>query len=291
MAFFFRSLFPKDSGPGEPGVPDGYRVYAVGDIHGRLDLLDDVLAQIEADIDARAPAQNIIVFLGDLIDRGPSSAQVVERLRTYRRDSVRTVFLSGNHEEVLLRLLRGESRYLRDWLTFGGAECARSYGVSSTQLKRMDPDQAVALLRQKIPDNHREFLQAFGDTFRIGSYLFVHAGLRPGVPLSEQNQSDLRWIREPFLENGDDHGYIVVHGHTIAEQIDVRGNRIGLDTGAYRSGVLTAMGLEGQERWFLQTGPEAASGAQPTPSSPVAADRDSEGRILGTAFQSRGALQ
>ncbi len=252
---FFRTLFPKDSGAAEPSVPAGYRVYAIGDIHGRLDLLDDALSRIEADIDGRQRAQNIIVFLGDLVDRGPSSAEVVERVRTYRPSGVRTVFLSGNHEEVLLRLIRGESRFLRDWLSFGGAECARSYGISPTALKRMDADQAVAVLRQKIPDNHRTFLQGFVDTFRIGSYLFVHAGVRPGVPLSEQTQSDLRWIRRPFLENDDDHGFIVVHGHTIAGEIDIRGNRIGIDTGAYRSGVLTAMGLEERERWFLQTEP------------------------------------
>jgi serine/threonine protein phosphatase 1 len=259
----FRTLFSKDDGPVEPGVPAGYRVYGIGDIHGRLDLLNDTLSRIEADIDARQQAQNIIVFLGDLIDRGPASAEVVERLRTYRRDGVRTVFLSGNHEEVLLRLIRGESRYLRDWLSFGGAECARSYGISSTALRRMDADQAVALLCQKIPDSHRMFLQGFVDTFRIGSYLFVHAGVRPGVPLSEQTQSDLRWIRGPFLENDDDHGFIVVHGHTIAGEIDIRDNRIGIDTGAYRTGVLTAMGLEGRERWFLQTEPGLV--AEPRP--------------------------
>lgn len=265
---FFRSLFPKVSSAGEPSVPAGYRVYAIGDIHGRLDLLDDALSRIEADIDAREPAQNIIVFLGDLIDRGPSSAQVVERLRTYQCDSVRTIFLIGNHEEVLLRLLRGESSFLRDWLAFGGAECARSYGISASALKRMDPARAVAVLSEKIPENHRSFIQGFVDTFRIGSYLFVHAGIRPGVPLSDQSQSDLRWIRQPFLENADDHGFIVVHGHTIAEQIDVRENRIGLDTGAYRSGVLTAMGLEGTERWFVQTDPNAAW-VQASPESPV----------------------
>lgn len=253
---FFRTLFVKDSGAGEPSVPAGYRVYAIGDIHGRLDLLDDALSRIEADIDGRQRAQNIVVFLGDLIDRGPASAEVVERVRTYRRPNVRTVFLSGNHEEVLLRLLRGEGRFLRDWLSFGGAECVRSYGISSTALRRMDVGQAVAVLRQKIPDSHRTFLEGFVDTFRIGSYLFVHAGVRPGVPLSEQTQSDLRWIRKPFLDNNDDHGFIVVHGHTIAGEIDIRGNRIGIDTGAYRSGVLTAMGLEGRERWFLQTEPE-----------------------------------
>lgn len=271
---FFRSLFPKDRGAGEPSVPDGYRVYAVGDIHGRGDLLDDALERIEADIDSRRPARNIVVFLGDLIDRGPSSAQVIERVRTYRRADVRTVFLIGNHEEVLLRLLRGESRFLRDWLSFGGAECAKSYGISPAELKRMDPAQSVAVLNDKIPAEHRAFLMDFVDTFRIGSYLFVHAGIRPGVPLPEQTQADLRWIREPFLENGEDHGFIVVHGHTIAEQIDVRDNRIGLDTGAYRTGVLTTMGLEGRERWFVQTEAASPAAAEPAVVPPAVAKQD-----------------
>lgn len=270
----FRNLLAKNGGAAEPGVPVGYRVYAIGDIHGRLDLLNDTLSRIEADIDGRQPAQNIIVFLGDLIDRGPASAEVVERLRTYRRTGVRTVFLIGNHEEVLLRLIRGESRYLRDWLSFGGAECARSYGISATTLKRGDAGQAVALLRQKIPESHRTFLQGFVDTFRIGSYLFVHAGVRPGVPLSEQTQSDLRWIRGPFLDNDDDHGFIVVHGHTIAGEIDLRDNRIGIDTGAYRTGVLTAMGLEARERWFIQTEPAAQ---QRPPSEPQLAANSNVG--------------
>ena len=270
---FFRSLFPRDSGAAEPGVPPGYRVYAIGDVHGRLDLLDDALARIEADNEGRGPAQVIIVFLGDLIDRGPSSAQVIERARTYRRPGFRTVFVSGNHEEVLLRLLRGESRFLHDWLRFGGAECARSYGISSTALKRTDPDRAVEVLREKIPKQDQEFLESVVDTFRIGSYLFVHAGVRPGVPLPEQKQSDLRWIRQPFLDNDDDHGFVVVHGHTIAEQIDVRGNRIGLDTGAYRTGILTTMGLEGGERWFLQTQPRSSAGENSPEEPPLVASR------------------
>ena len=274
---FRRTPFANDRGIAEPSVPAGYRVYGIGDIHGRLDLLNDTLSRIEADIDGRPRADNIIVFLGDLIDRGPASAEVVERLRTYRREGVRTVFLSGNHEEVLLRLIRGESRFLRDWLSFGGAECARSYGVSSTALGRMDADQAVVHLRQKIPDNHRRFLEGFVDTFRIGSYLFVHAGVRPGVPLSEQTQSDLRWIRGPFLENDDDHGFIVVHGHTIAGEIDVRANRVGIDTGAYRTGVLTAMGLEGKERWFLQTGPGPVARPR-VPVEPVLVANSNAGR-------------
>lgn len=272
---FLRSLFPRDSGGAEPSVPPGYRVYAIGDIHGRLDLLDDALARIEADNDGRGPAQVILVFLGDLIDRGPSSAQVIERARTYRRPGFRTVFVSGNHEEVLLRLLRGESQFLHDWLRFGGAECARSYGISSTALKRTDPGRAVEVLREKIPKQDQEFLESFVDTFRIGSYLFVHAGVRPGVPLPEQKQSDLRWIRQPFLENEDDHGFIVVHGHTIADQIDVRDNRIGLDTGAYRTGVLTAMGLEGRERWFLQTQPRSSAGENSPEEPSLVASRKS----------------
>ena len=267
---FLRSLFSKGGGAGDPDIPAGYRVYAIGDVHGRLDLLNVALGLIEADIDARKNAQNIIVFLGDLIDRGPSSAQVIERVRTYRRSGVRTVFLGGNHEEVLLRILRGESQFLRDWLNFGGAECAKSYGIRPASLKRMDLNKAVAILREKVPEAHQAFLKTFVDTFRIGSYLFVHAGVRPGVPLADQTQSDLRWIRDPFLETDHDHGFIVVHGHTIAEEIDVRGNRIGLDTGAYRSGVLTAIGLEGRERWFLQTGPGKAAGSRSASDPPIA---------------------
>ena len=126
MALIFRTLFPKDGGSPEPSVPAGYRVYAIGDVHGRLDLLDDTLARIEADNERRAHARVIIVFLGDLIDRGPSSAQVIERARTYQRPDVQTVFIAGNHEEVLLRLLRGESRFLRDWLRASHALGARA---------------------------------------------------------------------------------------------------------------------------------------------------------------------
>ncbi len=267
MTFNFRNLFTKDDQRARPSVPPGYRVYAIGDIHGRLDLLQECLARIEEDIGARGSAQNVIVFLGDLVDRGPSSAEVVEHLRSYARPGVRTIFLGGTHEEVLLRLLRGEGRFLNDWLRFGGAECARSYGIDPAVFKRIRPEQGLALLREKIPQAHQVFLASFVDTVRIGDYLFVHAGVRPGVPLAEQSQTDLRWIREPFLHDHSDHGFVVVHGHTIAERVDVCENRIGIDTGAYRTGVLTALALEGPERWFLQT---AAGGAQPATSPAMA---------------------
>jgi serine/threonine protein phosphatase 1 len=239
---------------GGPTVRVGRRAYAVGDVHGRLDLLDDLLRRIEADNASRQHARVTIVFLGDLIDRGPESAQVVERLRRYRPNFAKTVFLMGNHEEVLLRILSGETRLLADWLRFGGAECARSYGIDPKQLETLGSASALKLLRQAIPKEHAKFLASFVDTASFGSYLFVHAGIRPGVPLSHQQPQDLRWIRLPFLDDEADHGCVVVHGHTITEAVDERENRIGVDTGAYRTGVLTALGVEADERWFLQTG-------------------------------------
>lgn len=256
----FGRLFRGPRNKQGPGLPPGYRVYAVGDVHGRDDLLGDLLAQIEADAAGRGRAKLAVVFLGDLIDRGPSSRQVVERLRTYRPSGVRPVFLAGNHEEVLLRILDGEARLIPDWLRFGGAECLASYGVDAANLRRMQPTQAIETVRSAIPASHGEFLRGFDDTFRAGSYLFVHAGIRPGIPLEQQSRADLRWIREPFLTDGSEHGFTVIHGHTIREQVEERANRIGIDTGAYRTGVLTALGLEGSERWYLQaTAPDIAN--------------------------------
>lgn len=249
----FKSFFAKDERSSMPSIPAGYRVYAVGDVHGRLDLLEQALAHVEQDRRARRRADDILVFLGDLIDRGPASAQVVERLRTYRRPGLRIVFLSGNHEEVLLRILAGHSEFVPDWLRFGGVECADSYGIKSSSLRSMSPEAAAAVLRGAVPSGHRDFLESFADTFRIGSYLFVHAGIRPGLALEEQSQSDLRWIRKGFLDSADDHGFVIVHGHTITQDVDVQANRVGIDTGAYRTGQLTVMGLEGSQRWFFQT--------------------------------------
>ena len=257
----FGKLF-ETSAPQPPSIPAGHRVYAIGDIHGRDDLLAEMLVRVEDDCRARGKARVVLVFLGDLIDRGPSSAQVLERLSQYRPEGVRLVFLAGNHEEVMLRALDGDTGVLPDWLRFGGAECLASYGLEPPRLKGMAPAEALREIRSAVPSSHVAFLRGFDDTFRAGDYLFVHAGIRPGIPLAQQSQADLRWIREPFLGDRAEHGFVVVHGHTIREEVEEHHNRIGIDTGAYRFGTLTALALEGTDRWLLQaraSHPESAT--------------------------------
>ena len=236
-----------------PAGARGWLAYGVGDVHGRLDLLERLLTQIHEDIARRPRRKILMVFVGDLIDRGPSSAQVVERLRTYRHPGVQTVFLLGNHEEVLLRILHGEADLIAKWCSFGGAECLRSYGVDSGKLVGLPDAEALEIIRRAIPKEHVEFIEGFDDSCRFGDYLFVHAGIRPGVEFDQQRQTDLRWIREAFLFDETDHGFVVVHGHTIRPDVDMRPNRIGIDTGAYRTGVLTALAIEGANHWLLDT--------------------------------------
>lgn len=231
----------------------GYRAYVVGDVHGRLDLLNRLLATIHAEIDSGPRRKTLLIFVGDLIDRGPASAGVIERLRSYDKTGVRLVVLLGNHEEVLLRILEGDSSLVESWLQFGGAECLESYGVDPRALAALEPQQAVAMISKAIPAAHSRFLAGCADSFRFGDYLVVHAGIRPGIDLDQQLQSDLRWIREPFLGDRTDHGFVVVHGHTITEAVEVLPNRIAIDTGAYASGCLTALAIDGAERWFIDT--------------------------------------
>jgi serine/threonine protein phosphatase 1 len=236
-----------------PSTPRGHRAYAVGDVHGRLDLLNELLDAIERDLAARPPRKTLLIFLGDLIDRGPDSKAVVERLRTYRNPLVKTYFLAGNHEEVLLRLLAGERGILASWLKYGGSEFLASYGIDPRSLAARSERSALAEFQEAVPSEHARFIGSFADTLSFGDYLFVHAGIRPGLDLSLQSQTDLRWIRSPFLEDESDHGRIVVHGHSISDGVEWRSNRIGIDTGAYRTGVLTALALEGEQRWILDT--------------------------------------
>jgi serine/threonine protein phosphatase 1 len=252
----------------KPAGPPGYRGFAIGDIHGHADLLRELLDRIRDDNQMRWPAKLVIVCVGDLIDRGPDSAGVLELLSTLDPDEFRFIGLAGNHEEVLLRIIDGEAEMIDQWLGFGGAECIASYGVDPAKLSTLAPEKQLSAVRAAIPVAHVEFLRSLGDTFRFGDYLIVHAGIRPGVPLKDQTPRDLRWIREQFLNDKRDHGFVVVHGHTIYEAVDEHANRIGIDTGAYRGGRLTALAIEGSSRWLLQAGP--APGLAPAASGPLA---------------------
>lgn len=234
-------------------VPDGTRVYAVGDIHGRLDLLDDLLERMEADNAQRGTADTIVIFLGDLIDRGPSSAQVVQRLLELGSGSDRIRFLLGNHEEVFLKALAGEAKALPFFVRIGGKPTILSYGIGEAEYGAVDYPELLEMLRARVPQAHIDFLSAFEDMIVVGDYAFVHAGVRPGVPLDRQEPGNLRWIREEFLNHGAPFEKIIVHGHTIFDEVAESACRIGIDTGAYASGRLTAMGFEGAERWVLQT--------------------------------------
>ena len=250
-------FFSRSSGP---AGPRGRRAYAIGDIHGCLGLLENLLARIEREIDANPRPKTSIVFLGDVVDRGPESAGVIERLRTYSNPHASAHFIMGNHEEVMLRVIDGETDLLQSWLRFGGADTLKSYGVEQPrELLKMEGEEVTAILRSAIPETHRNFVRTFADSISFGDYVFVHAGIRPGVPLDEQRVEDLRWIRSGFLGHDGDHGKIIVHGHTVTRTVDERSNRIGIDTGAYATGVLTALIIDGNERRHFDTREPAAT--------------------------------
>ena len=244
------------SEPARPLGPAGARAYAIGDVHGRLDRLTDLLERIKRDNAARDPAKTWVIFLGDLVDRGPDSKGVLDLLIQQPPDFGRTVFLAGNHEEAFLKVIGGDASIVPAWLMYGGRECAQSYGVSGGWMLAATPEAIISEVRRTVPRSHVEFLSSMGDSFSFGDYVFVHAGVRPGVPLEAQSQHDLRWIREGFLDDESDHGCVIVHGHTIVDAVEERPNRIGIDTGAYRTGILTAIGIEGSERWFLSSDPD-----------------------------------
>jgi serine/threonine protein phosphatase 1 len=234
-------------------IPPGQRIYAVGDIHGRLDLLEALMAQIEADDATRPPAETLLLFLGDLVDRGPQSAQVVERLRRLKDAGANIRLLLGNHEEVFLLAVKGDVEALRFFSRIGGKETILSYGVAPADYDRLDYDELMQAFQALVPQSHIDFIEAFEDMIVAGDYAFVHAGIRPDMPLEAQKPSDLRWIRETFLRHNGGFEKVIVHGHTITDEVEQRSHRIGLDTGAYASGKLTAMGFEGSERWILAT--------------------------------------
>lgn len=235
-------------------IPDGMRVYAIGDIHGRNDLLQRLLGQIDADDAAKGPSDTHIIFLGDLMDRGPDSAGVIETAMSLREQGRKVRYLMGNHEEVFVRACRKrDTKVLRFFLRIGGEATLLSYPITRAEYISLDMEQLAERLTNLVPERHLDFIESFEDQIVIGDYAFVHAGIRPGVPLAEQKANDLRWIREEFVDQRGDLEKVVVYGHTIYDEVEERGSRIGIDTGAYASDKLTALALEGGERWYLQT--------------------------------------
>ncbi|HYE01531.1 MAG TPA: metallophosphoesterase family protein [Alphaproteobacteria bacterium] len=245
-------------------VPEGLCVYAIGDVHGERRCLDRMLAAIAAD---GAPGgrgaglQPILVFLGDYVDRGPDSRGVLDRLCELAAAAAAGAgpscrFLLGNHESAMLGFLAEPAAHA-NWLEFGGMETLLSYGVRAP-LGLGGPARLAALrdgLAAALPEAHRRLLAGLERMAEVGDYVFVHAGIRPGVPLDRQAEEDLLWIREPFLSATRHHGKCVVHGHTIVERPALLPNRIAVDTGAYATGLLTAVALHGTERRIIQTGP------------------------------------
>jgi serine/threonine protein phosphatase 1 len=234
----------------KPQIPDGIRIYAVGDIHGRADLLDQVFKRIDANLVRNPAPHGIEIYLGDYIDRGPASRQVLDRL-VARSRTHRTVFLKGNHETYLADFVTNPP-ILEEWQRLGGLETLMSYGITPS----INPDAAAqsrlaAALNQALPESHRHFLGDLKSSFTCGDFFFVHAGVRPGIPLAKQREEDLLWIRRDFLLCEDDFGKIVVHGHTPVAQPDIRPNRINIDTGAYATGRLTCLMLVDDKMEFI----------------------------------------
>ena len=229
-----------------PRVPEGRRIYAIGDVHGRADLLRRLLDMIAEDAAAHPDRASVLIYMGDYVDRGPRSREAIDLILADEPAGMETVALMGNHEELMLDALGGDRSAAATWLINGGDATLSSYGIAAVGTV---PKEA----RDRIPAAHMRFLRNLHLSHREGDYFFVHAGIRPGVPLDEQRSSDLLWIREPFLGSTADHGVIVVHGHTPLHAPEEKPNRIGIDTGAFATGMLSCLVLDGPLRSFLKT--------------------------------------
>jgi serine/threonine protein phosphatase 1 len=237
-----------------PTVPDGVCVYAVGDIHGRLDLMTALLEKIWADADALpANTSKTLIFLGDYVDRGPQSKQVIDYLIALNKPGWDIIKLAGNHEYSVLEFLRNPEVYA-SWRVYGGMETLLSYDVRPV----MTTDQKeIARIQQefaaKLPLEHLRFLSDLPYSYSVGDYFFAHAGARPGLALDKQSAEDLLWIRDEFLQSDQWFEKVVVHGHTPTERPAIRTNRIGIDTGAYATNRLTSIKLITDHYSFLTT--------------------------------------
>jgi serine/threonine protein phosphatase 1 len=224
-------------------TPPDVRIYAVGDIHGRADLLNETLSRIDDDLRRRPITHAVEVYLGDYIDRGPDSKAVINLLAV-RLVKNRAVCLRGNHEALMEGFLRHPS-CLHPWLRVGGLQTLASYGIDPRLTQIETDDELYLRFWDAFPRTHELFLQCLRNSFRCGDFLFVHAGIRPGIPVELQDINDLLWIRREFLASEDDHGRFVVHGHTPVPHPDIRHNRANIDTGAWRTGTLSCIAIEG----------------------------------------------
>jgi len=229
----------------KPSLPHGVRLYVFGDLHGRSDLLAAMFKVVDADLRSLGNRRRVIhVFLGDYIDRGPDSAGTIDLLLR-RSQSHETVFLKGNHEDLLLRALI-DPTYISDWKKLGGTATLTSYGMPRDDaLSPSRPGIAQSFLNRAIPPQHKRFMQRLFPFFQWGDFFFVHAGIRPGVPLAQQREHDLLWIRHEFLASDEQFEKYIVHGHTPVAKPDIRHNRVNIDTGAYATGNLTLMSIQG----------------------------------------------
>jgi serine/threonine protein phosphatase 1 len=234
-------------------LPAGSVVYAVGDIHGRLDLLEQMHEKIEADAARAEVSRKVLIYLGDYVDRGPDSRGVVDLLIREPLAGLETVHLIGNHEDFLLSFLEDPQR-ARVWFMNGGDATLRSYGVEPSAVNRSEnfADGLRDSFLERLPASHLDFFNALSLSHEEGGYLFVHAGVRPGVALEHQAPEDLVWIRDEFLSSKAHHGRVIVHGHSAMRAPKSLANRIGIDTGAVYGGKLTSVVLEGPERRFIQ---------------------------------------
>lgn len=245
------SIFGQAAAP--TGLPAGQRIYAVGDIHGRMDLFGELMVKIARDAKDRALLRTRCVVLGDFIDRGEESAELIKFFAAQQSSDF--IILKGNHETALLDALRGDHDAMDLWVKYGGLATLRSFGVPDAQIDTDDTATLIKTARKMIPKHVVAWLTSLPVSFRCGGYFFVHAGIRPGVKFSRQSEHDLLWIRDEFTLDDSDHGRVVVHGHTVYDDgVFFAKNRIGVDTGAYRTGCLSAVGLEGEERWVVDTG-------------------------------------
>ena len=237
-----------------PRVAEDMRVYAIGDVHGRLDLLKKLSGKISEDRAANPAARYKLIFLGDYVDRGNQSRELLDLLSQGPIEGFETIYLSGNHEEFLLRFLT-DTTDASSWLYYGGANTLISYGIPASPLQN-DPERLIAIqqkFRDVLPESHLAFLRSLEISHVEGDYFFTHAGVRPGVAVDEQAPDDLLWIRDEFLASKADHGRVIVHGHSVRMRPELLANRIGIDTGAYDTGVLTCLVLQGEGQWLLQT--------------------------------------